>query len=175
MINHKISEHISYFEATHTNKKELLDVNRRAGKDYLAAMAYTAQYLIEPVRHYVLNDTWFETHSLFRSQLLNEETPGSSPRSQHPKGEAVDCSPWGRETRDQCIQFFLDIKRLFIERKIMFGQLIFEEADRGYSKAWWVHMSCGAPFRDITRCGQILTMKNGEYKFVERVNVQDWW
>ncbi len=57
----------------------------------------------------------------------------------------------------------------------MFGQLIFEEADRGYSKVHWIHMSLGAPFRDLSRCGEVLTMKDGKYKLIMRAPVAEWW
>jgi len=173
--NFKISPNIWFNEATHTNNAALLTRNRQHGLVILPKLVLTAHVLIEPVRHYVLKDTPFEVHSFGRSLSLNAGTAGSSVISQHPLGEAVDWSPWGAESYEECYMTFLQTRKYFIDHKVMFGQLIFEEAARDYGRAQWIHMSMGTPFRDIRRCGDIKTMKDGKYKMLEKVDVSKWW
>ncbi len=173
--NFKVSDNIDFFEATTTNNRGLLLPNRKAGLMALPKIVATSYALIEPIREHVLDDEPIEIHSFFRSRTLNGATKGSSDRSQHPLGEAFDWSRWGAETHDECYRDFEYTRDFFIDNRIMFGQLIFEEADRGYSKVHWIHTSMGAPFRDLHRCGQILTMKDGKYTLIEKVNVESWW
>jgi len=58
--------------------------------------------------------------------------------------------------------------------EIKFGQLIVEQAQRGYSKSIWIHISLGKPYRDPARCGEVLRMveKDGEqvYTLIERIS-----
>lgn len=174
MKNFKITNNISFFEATTTSKTALLKQNREAGLMILPKITLTAYALVEPVRHFVLGDKPIEVHSFFRSPILNGATKGSSTLSQHPRAEAIDWSRWGAETRAQCYEDFEKTRDFLIKHKVMFGQLIFEEADRGYSKVHWNHLSMGAPFRDLHRCGQILTMKDGKYTLIDKVDFE-WW
>jgi hypothetical protein len=58
--------------------------------------------------------------------------------------------------------------------QIKFGQLIVEQAQRGYSKSIWVHVSIGRPYRDPARCGEVMRMveKDGKpvYTRVEQLS-----
>lgn len=174
MDNFRVAENIDFFETTHTNNAGLLGKNRTEGLLALPKIVLTANVLAQPIRKYVLGNTPIEIHSFFRGWSLNGQTKGSSSTSQHPKGEAFDWSRWGAETRDECYHDFEMTRDFLVEKRIVFGQLIFEECDRGYSKAHWIHTSMGAPFRDLHRCGQILTMKDGKFTMIEKIDFS-WW
>ena len=176
MINNfKVSEHFSFFETTRSNNTYLLEENRKAGLLILPKICLTINTYAETIREHVLKGKPLSIHSLMRCWLLNGQTKGSSNKSQHPKGEAMDWSRAGQETRAECWTDFEKTVELFKKKKIMFGTIIFEEVERDYGKAHWIHTALGAPFRDLARCGQVLHMKNGKFTLLERVDVASWW
>jgi zinc D-Ala-D-Ala carboxypeptidase len=83
----KISEHISYVEATRSNTAIRMGVKNDPNKEQLEAMKLVAEKVFEPVRK--IANRPITVSSFFRSPKLNKAIGGSE-TSQHPKGEAID-------------------------------------------------------------------------------------
>jgi zinc D-Ala-D-Ala carboxypeptidase len=162
----QVSEHFSYYELTVTSNAALQGSNREEGMKYLPTARALCQQLLEPIR----GDSPLRVNSAFRSWALNGQTPGSSPTSQHPQFQAADIDRPGVAVPD----FFATVLAFLKEKKIRFGQLILERADRGWEVAQWVHVSLGPDFWKPERCGEVLRMDcepggKPEYTLVEKV------
>lgn len=153
MEDFKLSEHFSFFELTVTSNAELQGKNREAAMAYVPTLKAVCVTILEPVRA----DRPLAVNSGFRAWELNGATPGSSPTSQHPMGQAVDFHRPGQDVD----QLFEEVLALFIAKKIPFGQLINEQASRGYDTVKWVHASLGASYWKPSRCGEVLKMVAG--------------
>ncbi len=173
MEDFKVTDNFSFFEATRTSNQALVDINRTYGLTRLADIELTC-YLMEEIRCHVLSDHSTEVHSLTRAPSLNAKTFGSAKTSQHILAQACDWSPWGAESREECWRAFVLAKHYLTVDRIMFGQLIFEEAERFYGKVHWIHLSRGYPYRPLKNCGQIMTMKNGKYTLTHQAKVWTW-
>lgn len=122
-----ISKHISITEATKSQNAVRLGINNMPGKAELEAMIYVAENVFEPIReHFGIP---IGISSFYRSKELNSKIPGSSPTSQHCKGEAIDIDAdiYGGITNKQIYDFVKD--------NLDFDQLINE-----FNFAW-VHVS----------------------------------
>jgi len=130
----KISEHISYTEATATSKKL---PNIPSDKE-LEAMKLVALLCFEPMRK------WYgkplKVNSFFRSKEVNKAVGGAS-TSQHLFGEAIDLTTGNKE----------DNKKLFewAKANLTFDQIL-DEYD--YS---WIHIS----YRSSKNRMQVLHIK----------------
>lgn len=130
----KISEHISYTEATATSKKL---PNIPSDKE-LEAMKLVALLCFEPMRK------WYgkplKVNSFFRSKEVNKAVGGAS-TSQHLFGEAIDLTTGNKE----------DNKKLFewAKKNLTYDQVI-NEYD--YS---WIHIS----YRSGKNRMQVLAIK----------------
>ncbi len=120
----KISDHISYNEATFSQTAINLKINNNPNAEQLAAMQLVAEKCFEPLRN------WYgkpiKINSFFRSDLLNRAVKGSL-TSQHKKGEAIDLDAGSIEEN----------KKLFEWIK---ANLIFDQAINEYNYSW-VHIS----------------------------------
>ena len=120
----KISEHISYLEATNSNTANRKGITNKPTPEILHTMRNTADRCFEPLR------AWYgkpiRVSSFYRCTLLNTVLGGSK-TSQHPKGEAIDMTVGTQEGN----------KKLFdwCKANLEYDQLI-NEYD--YS---WVHIS----------------------------------
>lgn len=170
MDDFKLTDHFSFFELTKTSNAALQDRNREAALAVKEKLAEVAE-LLELVRERVGQP--IQVHSAFRSAELNAATSGSSSTSQHTKGEAVDFSAQGQQDEGSIDSLFQTVQSLFEREQICFGQLIKESAARDYGRAYWLHMSLGAPHREIARCGQVMTMLDGAYTLVKTVPVRN--
>ena len=116
----KISEHISYTEATATSKKL---PNIPSDKE-LEAMKLVALLCFEPMRK------WYgkplKVNSFFRSKEVNKAVGGAS-TSQHLFGEAIDLTTGNKE----------DNKKLFewAKKNLTYDPIL---AEYNYS---WIHIS----------------------------------
>ena len=161
MDDQQLSEHFGFFELTQTSHAELQDQNRSEGllilpklKD-LAAFAETVRATLRlPL----------VIHSGFRCHTLNSLL-GSTDRSQHLLGEAIDFVPINMTLGDS----FEAIKAAGKAGDLKFGQAIIESASRDYGISQWIHISRGVPVRDAGRCGQVLTMSNGIYNLLDTI------
>lgn len=133
----KISEHISYDEATLSPTAIRNGISNQPNEQELANMKLVAENCFEPLRK-----MWgkpIKVNSFFRSQSLNQLV-GGSPLSQHVKGQAIDITT-GTKTEN---------KKLFeLAKTLDFDQLINE-----YDFSW-IHIS----FKASGNRKQILVIK----------------
>jgi len=122
--NKKISDHISYYEATHSNTASRLSITNTPTPDVLKAMRNIAVNCFEPLRVWYGNP--INIGSFYRSTLLNQAVKGS-PSSQHVRGEALDMTVGSKEGNKLIYDW--------CKENLEFDQLI-NEYD--YS---WVHIS----------------------------------
>jgi hypothetical protein len=120
----KISEHISFDEATFSQMALRLGINNIPSETELASMRLVADMCFEPLRE------WYgkpiKINSFFRNQELNTAVKGST-TSQHCKGEAIDMSAGSKEEN----------KKIFDWCK---ANLIFDQLINEYDYSW-VHIS----------------------------------
>lgn len=166
-----LSPHFGLFEFTKTNNAALQAKNRIL-TDANLVKARVLAALMEQVRTIIGGAV--DTHSAYRSPDLNSATKGAAKKSQHMLFEACDWSPAGPDTVESIEAAFQKVLAAAKRGEIKFGQLIVEQAQRGYSKSIWIHISLGAPYRDPARCGEVLRMveKDGEqvYTLIERIS-----
>lgn len=120
----KISEHITFEEATLSPTALRLGIDNKPNNLQLANMELVAEMCFEPLRNWYNKP--IKVNSFFRCDALNKAVKGSK-SSQHCTGEAIDITAGSKEEN----------KKLFDWCKVnlQFDQLI-NEYD--YS---WVHIS----------------------------------
>jgi len=134
----KISEHISYIEATKSNTALIKKINNVPNEIELEAMKLVAEKCFEPLREWYAKP--IKVNSFFRCKSLNRAVGGSK-TSGHVLGNSIDISA-GSKTEN---------KKLFewLKENADFDQLINEY---NYS---WVHVS----FKRINNRNMVLTIK----------------
>ena len=164
MNDQQLTPHFSLYELTVTLNAGLQEKNRDLTPDHVAKLAALAAHA-ETLRG-VCGGTPLRVHSGYRCPELNGDTPGSASTSQHPKCEAIDFDVPG-QTVEQTYAMVLAAARA---SRFKFGQIILEEADRGYkdatgveSIAKWVHCSVVGTL-DPEKVGQVLLMNEGADK-----------
>lgn len=149
----KISNHISYSEATnsYTAKKEGID--NTPNDQQLGSMRLVAEKVFEPVRNYLGVAIYIP--SFFRSITLNDEIGGAN-GSQHTKGEAldVDADRYGGTTNKEIFDYILN--------NLEFDQLIWEFGDN--NNPAWIHVS----YKISNNRKQVLKAikENGKTKYI---------
>lgn len=165
-----LSPHFGLFELTKTNNAALQAKNRFL-TDAQLANGHELAMLMEQVR--TIMGCAIDVHSGYRCPELNAATNKAAAKSQHMLFEACDWSPAGPDTVESIEAAFQKVLAAARRGEIKFGQLIVEQAQRGYSKSIWIHISLGRPYRDPARCGEVLRMveKDGEqvYTLIERL------
>lgn len=120
----KISEHISYDEATKSPTAIRHKINNVPSEMELANMKLVSEKCFEPLR------TWYgkpiKINSFYRCKELNDVLKGSK-TSQHIKGEAIDIDAGSKEEN----------KKIFDWCK---ANLIFDQLINEYDYSW-VHIS----------------------------------
>ena len=123
----KISEHITYDEATLSPTAIRNGISNQPNEEQLHNMQQVAENLFEPLRK--LYGKPIKINSFFRSDKLNKLV-GGSPTSQHVKGQAIDIAGGSKEEN----------KKLFeLAKTLEFDQLIWEYGDS--TGPHWVHIS----------------------------------
>lgn len=160
MENKQLTPHFSFFELTVTLNAALQAKNREIADGDEDKPLALAQFGEEARGHCA---GALRVHSGYRCKDLNGATKGSSDTSQHPRWEALDCDEPGVPV-EETFRKLLEAARA---GKFRFGQLILEEADRGYKGAdgqeviaKWVHVSMAGTL-DPAKIGQVMTMKEG--------------
>lgn len=161
MEDRQLTEHFKLYELTQTGNVLLQDENRRITEEQVSKLTILAE-LLEQVRELLMMPIII--HSAYRCPKLNKAI-GSTDKSQHVKCEAADFSVKGVDLS----QTFRTIRQAAKDKKIRFGQLIYEKASRDYGSTEWIHISLGDPYRDSARCGEVLTMNDGTYELIERI------
>lgn len=129
----RISEHITYAEATKSQQATRNHLKNDPGPDELNAMQHLAGCVFEQLRTYF--NVPIAISSFYRSRTVNALVGGSD-TSQHIKGEAmdIDAEIFGGVTNKQIFDY--------IKKNLPFDQLIWEFGDD--NKPAWVHVSLKA-------------------------------
>lgn len=137
-MNENISKHISYKEATHSNKAVELGLDNTPNAEQLERMRVVALMCFEPVRE------WYgkalKILSFFRSPKVNKAVNGS-PTSDHPNGCSIDFTAGSREENLKLFNW--------MKANLIFDQLIWE------NDGAWIHVS----FRVGGNRNQVLNLK----------------
>lgn len=156
----KLTENFTLYELTKTAYSDLQEQNRTLNDEQIIKLQKVAE-LLEEVR-LILGYPLVIT-SGYRCPELNRKI-GSSLRSQHLLCESADFIPHGIVIDEA----FRRLRHEGKDQNIHFGQLIWEKMEREGKKEW-IHISVGVPYREKERCGQILTMIDGNYNLIETV------
>jgi zinc D-Ala-D-Ala carboxypeptidase len=154
--NQKLTNNFTLYNLTVTNRSEYQERNRSVTDEQIAKLRLLAGLLEHVV--YVLG-TIITVTSGYRCPDLNKAV-GSSERSQHLLCEAADFIPGQQDLGVAFRTLWRDIK----DKGTNVGQLIYETDNRQYGSPSWLHISLGIPYREETRCKQILRMENGKYQ-----------
>lgn len=136
----KISQHISFKEATRSNTALRLNLDNIPNAYQTTNMVGVAQNVFEPLREYVGGP--IKITSMFRCEKLNSVLGGSS-RSQHCEGRAMDLDDtFGHKTNAEMYEF--------IKNNLNFDQLIWEFGDE--INPDWIHVSYISEDENRKRC-----------------------
>ena len=125
----KLSEHFSLQELTKSSTAERRGIANEPDDEAVENLIMVCETVLEPVReHYGIP---FIPNSGFRCLELNRAI-GSSDRSQHTTGEAVDFEVPGISNREVA---------LWVKENCKFDQLILEFYKEGDPSSGWVHCS----------------------------------
>ena len=123
----KISNHISYKEATHSDYAKQYKISNKPTAAHIKNMELIAEKVFEPLREWVKGP--IKVNSMFRSEDLNKGIKGS-PRSSHLTGNAIDLTTMGNKSNLEMFHYIKD--------KLDFDQLIWEY---GTDEPVWLHVS----------------------------------
>ena len=123
----KISNHISYKEATHSDYAKQYKISNKPTAAHIKNMELIAEKVFEPLREWVKGP--IKVNSMFRSEDLNRGIKGS-PRSSHLTGNAIDLTTMGNKSNLEMFHYIKD--------KLDFDQLIWEY---GTDEPVWLHVS----------------------------------
>ena len=125
----KISDHISFREATHSHTALIRGIRNVPGESVLENMKAIAENIFEPLRVFVGGP--IKINSFYRSPQLNSAI-GGSPTSQHKKGEAIDIDDvFGHKTNAEMFWWIVE--------NTDFDQVIWEFGNA--QNPDWVHVS----------------------------------
>ena len=122
----KISDHISYKEATHSDYAKQYSIENKPTDAHIKNMELIAEKVFEPLREWAKAP--IKVNSMFRSKDLNNGIKGSS-RSSHLTGNAIDLTNMGGKTN---LELFY-----YIKDNLDFDQLIWY----GAGEPKWLHVS----------------------------------
>ena len=126
----KISKHITYAEAIHSNTAKRKGIDNTPNPTQVENMKVTAEKIFEPLRKFVGGP--IKITSMFRSSALNEAIGGSSSTSQHMKGQAMDLDDvYGYKSNAEMYHW--------IKENLSFDQLIWEYGTDMNPN--WIHIS----------------------------------
>ena len=137
----KISKHISYKEATHSNYAKQHKIANKPSSDDIENMELLAEKVFEPLREWV--GAPIKVNSMFRSVKLNSALKGA-PGSSHMKGQAFDITSLGGKTNLEMFHYIKD--------NLDFDQLIWEFG----AEPVWLHVSY---VNEKENRGQVLVIK----------------
>ena len=126
----KISEHITFEEATKSQTAIRKGIDNTPTEEHLANMKYLAETVFEPLRAHFGKP--LGVSSFYRGPKLNKAVGGSA-TSQHVNGEAMDIDGdiFGGVSNSDIFNY--------IKTNLPFDQLIWEFGDN--NKPDWVHVS----------------------------------
>ena len=125
----KISDHITYAEAIHSNTAKRKGIDNTPSEVQVLSMKLLADKVFEPLRKWVGGP--IKVNSFFRSVALNEAIGGAA-SSQHCKGQAIDIDDvYGRKTNAEMYKW--------IQENLDYDQMIWEFGTD--TQPNWVHVS----------------------------------
>lgn len=124
----KISDHISYKEATRSETATRLNISNIPNEDILKNMILVAEEVFEPLREWAKHP--INVNSFYRSPKLNSAVRGSL-KSSHLSGQAIDISTLGKKSNGELFDY--------IRQNLDFDQLIWEFGNDESPK--WIHVS----------------------------------
>ena len=125
----QLSDHFTLSELTKSSTAERLGIANEPGSTEVENLIMVCDQILEPVRnHYGIA---FAPNSGFRCLDLNRAI-GSSDKSQHVTGQAVDFEVPGIDNKDVA---------LWVVDNCQFDQLILEFYKEGEPSSGWVHCS----------------------------------
>lgn len=149
----KISEHVSYKEATRSTTALRLGIENKPTPEHLKNMELLAEKIFEPLRKYVNGP--IAINSFYRSPDLNKAIGGSS-KSQHCHGQAMDI--------DDTYGYMSNAEMyIYIKENLNFDQMIWEFGDNNNPD--WVHVSYVSNEENRNRCLKAYR-QDGKTKYV---------
>jgi hypothetical protein len=122
----KISKHISYKEATHSDYAKRNKIANKPKAEHIENMELLAEKVFEPLREWV--EAPIKVNSMFRSLELNSALKGAV-RSSHLTGNAMDITSMGGKSNLEMFHYIKD--------NLDFDQLIWEFG----AEPKWLHVS----------------------------------
>ena len=136
----KISDHITYAEAIHSNTAKRKGIDNTPSEAQVAAMKLLAEKVFEPLRKWVGGP--IKVNSFFRSEALNESIGGAS-SSQHCKGQAIDIDDvYGKKTNADMYHW--------IQTNLNYDQMIWEFGTDMQPN--WIHISYVSEEKNRNKC-----------------------
>ena len=125
----KLSEHFSLSELTKSSTAERKGMSNEPDEEAIENLILVCDQILEPVRNHYGKP--FVPNSGFRCLELNRAI-GSSDKSQHVTGQAVDFEVPGEDNKDVA---------LWVVENCTFDKLILEFYKEGEPTSGWVHCS----------------------------------
>ena len=154
----KISEHISYKEATRSATALRLGIDNVPNQYELQNMEMVAKHVFEPLRKAV--GTPIKINSFFRCEELNKAIGGST-KSQHCQGRAIDIDDVYGNVSNAFMYYY-------IKDNLDFDQLIWEFGTDHNPD--WVHVSYVDGDSNRKRCLKAIR-EDGKTKYIDITNV----
>ena len=146
-IAYRISKHISFKEATHSDYAKQFSIENKPKDSHIKNMELIADKVFEPLREWVAAP--IKVNSMFRSEELNSALKGAY-MSSHLTGSAMDITSMGGKTNLEMFHYIKD--------NLDFDQLIWEFG----SEPKWLHVSYKN--KKDNRKQVLVTKKRGYYK-----------
>ena len=153
----KISDHISYKEATRSATALRLGIDNVPNQYELQNMEMVAKHVFEPLRKAV--GTPIKINSFFRCEELNKAIGGST-KSQHCQGRAIDIDDVYGNVSNAFMYYY-------IKDNLDFDQLIWEFGTDHNPD--WVHVSYVDGDSNRKRCLKAYK-ENGKTKYIDITN-----
>jgi hypothetical protein len=148
----KISDHITYAEAIHSNTAKRKGIDNTPSEIQVTAMKLLAEKVFEPLRKWVGGP--IKVNSFFRSEALNESIGGAS-SSQHCKGQAIDIDDvYGKKTNADMYHW--------IQTNLDYDQMIWEFGTDMQPN--WIHVSYVSEEKNRNKCLKAYK-ENGRTKY----------
>ena len=136
----KISKHISYAEAIHSNTAKRRGIDNTPNEVQVLSMKLLADKIFEPLREWVGGP--IKVNSFFRSIALNEAIGGAA-SSQHCKGQAIDIDDvYGKKTNAEIYHW--------IQMNLDYDQMIWEFGTDVQPN--WIHVSYVSKEENRNKC-----------------------
>jgi len=136
----KISDHITYAEAIHSNTAKRKSIDNTPNEVQVLSMKLLADKIFEPLRKWVGGP--IKVNSFFRSVTLNEAIGGVA-SSQHCKGQAIDIDDvYSYKTNAEMYKW--------IQENLDYDQMIWEFGTD--TQPNWVHISYVSKEENRNKC-----------------------